>query len=970
MMFGKSKITGIWVLLLSLFLTASASNLRIDLAGLPDGAVCKTPEGAAARNLALGEKKLKSIQIPAGPEWKEFRLELSSPEEAEISVALRGSNGFWLLVDDLTMENAELRNGDFEKINRDNRFSAWSSRQENISQEPELIRSGRNCARINYQSRIRQNGIRIPANTPVVLCGYLRHEVPGEALKTAEAVPAAVIPEDANAVFDPKSFRNRPVIISVGRLELRPTFENCSVYLNLLPEERNRKLHVGFLCAPEGSGKFVPALPAVEVPQENAWRGSLLGLTENTSYDFKAEITGDGGYHDTVTGKFRTGNSRPSCQTIEVPGGVWTAGLTSGKPDCWNRYTSNGQTVTGDPAKGHSLLNLKDLEYIILDNIVFDADNMQNALSLENCRHIIIRNCDISRFGRKNGAPKYDVRDLYHGALYAPNGKRLYDDHGIRLQGTSDVLIEKCLIHDPAFSSQPWFFAHPAGPDCIRVSDCQNTVVRWNDFIGRDGARFIDHILGPPNGALRGGFARDADIYGNMFAFSNDDSVELEGGGMNVRCYANRIEGTLSGVSTGPCNLGPVYVYGNLFTNPGDENDRHSNALKNSSGVKIPYGKLFIMHNTVSDKWLPAYGVSMFAAIGEHFQPDRAKVFMRNNILRASSRTFHRVWHHYKTDCDGDLMEVTLPDGDPAKTDREEIAKSGLEKHGIFAKAVYENSDTGNYRLREGTPGWNAALPLPGAEISRHCGAFRGEPGEWLPRRPLDLTASATEFHWKKGDSSPRPLTVTPGKTLNGKFKIFRNDSFFTVTPESGAFTPGEAISFTVRLAPDAMPEERRCSGAFLIRMEDGLSLPVTVYADNRKPLAKLLSDTKRFVPGNRIRADRGAGEYAFEFDLPEKGVYFIYLKGNFTEADKNLKVMVTIGGKTVEKLLSAHYLPEEYRALSDFSARKKVQIQDFELPAGKGTIKLKLPGDKTELTGIILTREPCVLARNRGQNE
>ena len=139
----------------------------------------------------------------------------------------------------------------------------------------------------------------------------------------------------------------------------------------------------------------------------------------------------------------------------------------------------------------------------------------------------------------------------------------------------------------------------------------------------------------------------------------------------------------------------------------------------------------------------------------------------------------------------------------------------------------------------------------------------------------------------------------------------------------------------------------------------------MTVYADNGTPLDELLADTKRFVPGERIRADRGAGEYAFDFDLPEKGVYFIYLKGNFSETDKNLKVTVMIGGKTVDKTLSVHYLPEGYRALTDISAHKKIQIQEFELPAGKGTIHLKLPDGKTELTGILLTREPCVLARN-----
>ena len=71
----------------------------------------------------------------------------------------------------------------------------------------------------------------------------------------------------------------------------------------------------------------------------------------------------------------------------------------------------------------------------------------------------------------------------------------------------------------------------------------------------------------------------------------------------------------------------------------------------------------------------------------------------------------------------------------------------------------------------------------------------------------------------------------------------------------------------------------------------------------------------------------------------------------------------MTVDGKTVDKMLSTHYLPDEYRTLTDFSARNKVQIQDFELPAGKGTVELKLPDGKVVQTGIILTREPCVLA-------
>ena len=52
---------------------------------------------------------------------------------------------------------------------------------------------------------------------------------------------------------------------------------------------------------------------------------------------------------------------------------------------------------------------------------------------------------------------------------------------------------------------------------------------RWNDAIEGGGNFHVD-----------GGFNRDADIYGNLMCFANDDAVEIDGGQTNVRVFLTR----------------------------------------------------------------------------------------------------------------------------------------------------------------------------------------------------------------------------------------------------------------------------------------------------------------------------------------------------------------------------------------------------------------------------------------------
>jgi hypothetical protein len=56
-------------------------------------------------------------------------------------------------------------------------------------------------------------------------------------------------------------------------------------------------------------------------------------------------------------------------------------------------------------------------------------------------------------------------------------------------------------------------------------------VIRYNDFSGTDEYhRFNNVISGYFNNQESGGFYKDADVYGKFFGYSNDDSIELDGG--------------------------------------------------------------------------------------------------------------------------------------------------------------------------------------------------------------------------------------------------------------------------------------------------------------------------------------------------------------------------------------------------------------------------------------------------------
>ena len=112
----------------------------------------------------------------------------------------------------------------------------------------------------------------------------------------------------------------------------------------------------------------------------------------------------------------------------------------------------------------------------------------------------------------------------------------------------------------------------------------------------------------------------------------------------------------------------------------------------------------------------------------------------------------------------------------------------------------------------------------------------------------------------------------------SGPFRIRqnRNSDFFSVSPASGMFWPGEAVTFRVTLHPEKLPEAKLYSGAFLISTPEGWSRPVTVRADFRGEPGRLAVARCGVIYG-KVSPQNEKGECEIEFQLKKPGAYYLF---------------------------------------------------------------------------------------------
>ncbi|MBE6425645.1 MAG: right-handed parallel beta-helix repeat-containing protein [Planctomycetaceae bacterium] len=650
----------------------------------------------------------------------------------------------------------------------------------------------------------------------------------------------------------------------------------------------------------EDAGPWIEALPPVYVAEERDLRGILADLEEDTLYEFRLTVKekrpssasgsssrtpserSSGGetsdFDETVwIGTFRT-------QSVGVP--VWKT-VELGPENCRIpfipengsaekgsiRYVAEPGFVLDAGESAECAVWLEGAEYVILDGLTIRGGHRCGIL-MDRSRNIQVRNCDIAEFGLV-GIHRPDL----DGKFYLPGSRKaLNTDCGIRISSSSSILVERCFIHDPRATANSWFYSHPAGPNAIFIGDTEKVCIRWNDFVGSDLHRWNDAVEGAGNGSNSGSVRRDAEIYGNYFAFGNDDGMELDGGQINCRFFMNLTEGQLCGVSTAPCKRGPCYLFRNVFAGPGDEFGLVGAGFKNNY-QNIGAGSTFFIQNSIL-----GYGTAFSSPGGtpEEYAAlaDRVpfKGFARNNLALTSSCVSTHFFQNMRSDFDWNLY---LP-----RNEKEfrALQERGQETHSQLAEPQFLDAEGGIYALTEDSPGRRAGTFVPNFTPweSPDLGAIQPGILSAVPHRPLALEteiAHLTLRHDGKTQSGTRTFEVRNLSDEPISFTIVQPEgaNAFRVRPDSGTLQGNGSLKLTVEVRPENVRQARKNSSAFLIRTADGLSRPVSVTVDSREHAALLKKDRENAVYGV-VRPVKDGAEV--EFSVPRDGDYWLFVWG------------------------------------------------------------------------------------------
>ena len=728
--------------------------------------------------------------------------------------------------------------------------------------------------------------------------------------------------------------------------ELVPLFNSCSYYF-VTPAQKT----ISAFFRKKG-GKWRKVLTPLWISEEQMYRGSIVGLDEDTSYDFKIVSA------NKVLGSksFKTWSSKVSvAKTIVLNNKNFKGHLkitSKASPEGWIKYTAAPGFILKNTGKT-PLIELVEARYIILEGLTLEGGS-GNAVIVKDCDSVRFINCDISGWGRV-GTQRFD-RD---GKYYTEKGRIINNDAGIYLKTSKNTVVERCYFHDPRSTANSWRYSHPAGPEGMMIAHPESTVIRYSDFIGSDEHRWNDAIEGAGNFYRNGGFNRDADIYGNMMTMSNDDCIEIDGGQQNVRVFLNKFENALCSVSIQGCMAGPSYVYRNLIVNMGDEFGKVGQLIKTSSHYAGKDAVSFIFNNTVlgDGKSLPLHRLF--------------KIVAKNNILAG---TYGVGGRRFCKKAETDYNLVTAE-------------KEAYEKHGIFGVyPKFENEKAGLFTVKNSCPtvGKGVVIDNFTGRGKVDIGAFQQGENLILPYRPIPVSLDKYQLNFSSTNSKAQTVRADiGGKNFSSEYRIRKNKVFrwFTVTPASGKLNSGEKIIFTVKLNPEFMKKRSIYKGVFLLRLKNGYSRPVSIYAKTDvkqlvKPAkqATLYIEAEKTVNGKEYYAElkdseASGGKYIllsgrnrkaaqYSFNISKAGKYFVVMR---VKSDKPVSshdsLQFSVDGGEMK---TAHLQSDTCWtwALAANNDQHLKHLKAFKLKKGKHIIKV-MPKEAIYLDLISITEKP-----------
>jgi len=634
---------------------------------------------------------------------------------------------------------------------------------------------------------------------------------------------------------------------SFAQPRVEVTFSSCSLYLSA---EDGTSSEVSY--RKTGDKLWKKTFPLYYDSKLKEFRGSIVLLDEDTEYEVRSVLSKSAKVIDDTTITFRTWSSSPVIgkevtlsSLIGNENNYVDIRNLQGNPDAWVRIIPDIPLQAG--YESDFALRFTNCHYVILEGATISGGSLNAVEFPGNTSNVRLINCNISKWGRAG------VSQNKQGNYLDKDGNRINYDSGIKIDRAKSIVIERCFIHSPNGTANPWSgvveigeyagtkykTSHPMGPNGIFIAqNGGNLVIRYNDIVGSQLHRYNDAIEGMKNGYVEGGFYNDADIYGNIMAFGQDDGIELDGGQCNVRLYGNRFEQTYSGISLAPNKKGPSYIFYNVVTNLGASNGVSSAAVKNGGGLMHTAGYQYLFNNTMIFSGNGMRGVG-YGPSDAKSKREMFRAYTRNNIFLATKPSVGKgkdskgysisdIHECPENDFDFDLLGNVRNEGGSGKVQ----ARKGAETNGVFASPKFTSLYRGVYTLLETDPAVGKGVAVPNfmenfKGDAPDIGAFQLGASNLYPIRPLDINSDY--YHVRMDIGTKKVITLNIGNVEESEFSIQKAEDmdWLEVSTSANKIAPNSTLTITV----SANKSRHRQVGAFFIRLTNGLSVPITVGA-------------------------------------------------------------------------------------------------------------------------------------------
>jgi hypothetical protein len=434
--------------------------------------------------------------------------------------------------------------------------------------------------------------------------------------------------------------------ITTGDIALVATFECIGVSVNIANDDNtNSSALLEYKATASGTWLSAYTMYFDNQSAQHQYRGSIFWLQENTSYDVRVTFSDADGVTGTnpVIASVTTRNSAPtssgavyyvaktgddgnagsevapwltidkaastltSGQVCYVKAGTYTEDITfdnSGISTNWIYFRNFGTDVV--TLNGGLVIDGKS--YLRLSGFVIN--DTSTGIYVHNAAHdVIIENSTIT-IGGSNDDSCIFIRGEPDSSSYPYN--ITVQDNTLQVQTTVPYDDNEHADKDAVY----WFYM--MGGLVVR-----NNVVRWSGVANTYGP-YDAFGGGPEDNPI---YLKDCDFYDNVVSDCHDDGLQPDGGNVNVRVWGNTVSNSFSGISACPVDLGPLYIFRNVFY------DLHYRSESgDNEGFKIgdgTTGRTYMFHNTTYVTNADTVGIMVTNA-------GWSNVVSRNNVLIAS----------------------------------------------------------------------------------------------------------------------------------------------------------------------------------------------------------------------------------------------------------------------------------------------------------------------------------------------